>query len=145
MNKKPGKLRLFLADLRRRRVTRLATIYVVAGFGIIEALDIIGGRFQISENLIQILMILIIAGFPVAMVLGWIFDLTPKGIERTKPLPADQQHELRALTWKPSWISVVLFIMLISLSVVFFTVPRTNALGFQKLDHTGRSGEQYRR
>lgn len=134
MSKEPGIMKLFFADLRRRRVTRLASIYVVAGFGIIEAVDIIGGRFQISEAAIQILIILVIAGFPIAMILSWIFDLTPRGIERTKPLTPEEKSTLSSLTWKPSWISLILLLMLIMLSFAFFTVPRTNALGFQKRD-----------
>ena len=134
MSKEPGRLRLFFADLRRRRVTRLATIYVVAGFGIIEAVDIIGGRFQISESAIQFLIILVIAGFPIAMILAWIFDITPRGIERTKPLTQEEKSTLSSMTWRPSWISLILLLMLIMLSFAFFTVPRTNALGFQKRD-----------
>jgi len=134
MSDEPGKFRLFFSDLRRRKVTRLATIYVVVGFGIIEAADIIGGSFNISEGAIQILIILIIACFPIALILSWIFDLTPKGFERTKPLTPEERSGLRTMTWRPSWISVVLFIMLIFLSLAFFTVPRTNALGFQERD-----------
>lgn len=134
MSNEPGKLRLFFTDLRRRKVTRLATIYVVVGLGIIEASDIIGGSFNVSEAVIRILIILVIAGFPIAMVLGWVFDLTSKGFERTKPLTPEERSELPTMTWRPSWISVVLFVMLIFLSLAFFTVPRTNALGFQERD-----------
>jgi len=130
----PGRLTLFLADLKRRKVTRLISIYLVVGLGIIEAADIIAGRFQISEGAIRILIILIIAGFPVAIVLSWIFDLTRKGIERTESLTPEQQHTLPSLTWRPSWISLVLFMMLIFLSVAFFAVPRSNALDFQERD-----------
>ena len=112
----------------------MATIYVVAGFGIIEAMDIIGGRFQISEAAIQLLIIVVIAGFPLAMILSWIFDLTPKGIERTKPLTKEEKSTLSSMTWKPSWISLILLMALIMLSFAFFTVPRTNAVGFEKRD-----------
>jgi len=134
MSQKPGKLKLFFIDLKRRKVTRLATIYVVVGLGIIEAADIIGGRFLVSEEAIRILIILIIGGFPVAIVLSWILDLTHKGIERTKALSPEEQASLPTLTWRPSWISFLLFMMLISLSVAFFAIPRTNALGFQARD-----------
>ena len=130
----PNKPARFWHELKRRKVTRLATIYTVVGLGIIEAVDIIGGRFQISEWTIQIFIIVVIAGFPVAMILGWIFDLTSKGIERTLPLTPEQQASLPAFTWRPSWISVLLFLILIAFSVAFFTVPRVNALGFQERD-----------
>jgi tetratricopeptide (TPR) repeat protein len=130
----PNKLALFWQELKRRRVTRLVTIYAVVGLGVIEAVDIIGGRFQIPEWTIQFMIILIIGGFPIAVILGWIFDLTSKGIERTQPLSPEQKASLPSLTWRPSWISIILFMMLISLAVAFFTVPRANALGFQERD-----------
>jgi len=134
MSDKPGKLKLFITELRRRKVTRLATIYVVVALGIIEAVDIIGGRFQIPDGTINLIILLVIGGFPIAMMLSWIFDLTSKGIERTRPLTSDQKTTLPAFTWRPSWVSLLLFIMLISLGVVFFVVPRANALGFQERD-----------
>ena len=128
-----NKISYFFQELKRRKVTRLATIYLVVGLGIIEAMDIIGGRFQFSEWTIQLIIIIVIAGFPITMILGWIYDLTSKGIERTKPLTPDEKASLPSITWRPSWISILLFIMLISLSVVFFVVPRANALGFQEI------------
>ena len=131
---RPNKITRFVAELKRRRVTRIATIYAVVGLGIIEAFDIVGGRFQIPEGTIQFLIILVVAGFPLAMILGWIFDLTSQGIERTKPLTLEQKAVLPSLTWRPSWISVFLFLILIGISVAFFTVPRANALGFQERD-----------
>jgi len=131
---KISRLSRFFRELKRRRVTRLIPIYAVVGLGIIEAVDIIGGRFQIPEGTIQFLIILVIAGFPIAFILGWIFDLTSKGIERTSPLTPEEETTLPVLTWRPSWVSVLLFIMLISLGVVYFAVPRANALGFQNRD-----------
>lgn len=124
----------FFHELKRRKVTRLASIYLVVGLGVIEAMDIVGGRFQFPEWTIQFLIILVIAGFPIAMILGWIYDLTTRGIERTEPLTSEQQAALPSLTWKPSWVSILLFVMLIALSAAFFIVPRANALGFQKRD-----------
>lgn len=134
MSAKPGKFRLLFSELQRRKVTRLATIYIVIGLGVIETMDIIGGRFQIPEGAIRLLILLVIGGFPVAMILGWIYDLTSRGIERTKPLTREEKTALPSFTWKPSWVSVVLFAILILLSFAFFTVPRPNALGFKERD-----------
>jgi len=134
MASEPSRISRLWHELKRRRVTRVISIYAVVGLGIIEAMDIIGGRFQISEGTIQFMIILILAGFPIALILGWIYDLTTKGIERTDPLTPEERAALPALTWRPSWISVMLFFMLISLALVYFTVPRANALGFQERD-----------
>ena len=130
----PNKFTQFWQDLKRRKVTRLATVYTVVGLGIIETTDIIGGRFQFPDWTVRLIIILVFAGFPIAMVLGWIYDITSRGIERTKPLTPEEKSRLPSLTWKPSWISVLLFIALVAMSTAFFIVPRANALGFQKRD-----------
>jgi len=130
----PNKLKIFFSELRRRRVTRLATIYAVTGLGIAEAADIISGRFLIPDGTVQLIIILILAGFPIAMVLGWIYDITPKGIQKTEELSSEQKASITSLSWKPSWISVILFVFVVIISFAFFTVPRPNALGFQEQD-----------
>ena len=71
----PTRLALFIGDLKRRGVTRLASIYAVAGLGIIEAFDIIGGRFMLPDWSFKAVIILAIAGFPLALILGWIYDI----------------------------------------------------------------------
>ena len=134
MPNSPNKLTLFFAELKRRGVTRLATIYAVVGLGVIEAFDIIGGRFLIPDWTIRVVIILVLGGFPVAMILGWIYDLTSKGIEKTKALTPSQRASISSLSWKPSWISVILLVILILTTTAFFTVPRPNALGFKQQD-----------
>jgi len=129
-----NKYKVFFSELRRRKVTRLATIYAVTGLGFIEAMDIIGGRFLIPEGVVQLVILLILIGFPIVMILGWIYDITPKGIQKTEELSSEQKAEVSSISWKPSWLTVVLFVIMVSISFAFFTVPRPNALGFKEQD-----------
>lgn len=130
----PNKFKIFFSELRRRKVSRVATIYAVTGLGITEAADIISGRFILPEGTVQFLIILIIAGFPIAMVLSWIYDITPGGFQKTEELSSEQKASITTLSWKPSWISVILFVFVVMISFAFFTVPRPNTLGFQEQD-----------
>ncbi|MCK4749026.1 MAG: tetratricopeptide repeat protein, partial [Bacteroidales bacterium] len=134
MSDSPNKLSLLFADLKRRGVTRLATIYAVAGLGVIEAFDIIAGRFLMPDWTIRVVIILVLVGFPITMILGWIYDITSKGIIKTEALTPSQQASLPSLSWKPSWISIILLVILILTTTAFFTVPRPNALGFKGQD-----------
>lgn len=134
MSNKSSKLNLFFGELKRRRVTRLATVYAVVGLGVIEALDVIGGRFLIPEWTIRFMIVIVLGGFPITMILGWIFDINLKGIQRTKSLTPQQLASAPRLKWRPSWFSITGLVLLIMLSVVFFIVPRFNALGFSKRD-----------
>jgi tetratricopeptide (TPR) repeat protein len=68
------------------------------------------------------------------MVLSWIYDITPKGIQKTEELSPEQKASITKLSWKPSWISVILFVFVVLISFAFFTVPRPNTLGFQEQD-----------
>lgn len=133
MSQSPSKLSLFLADLKRRRVTRLASIYAVAGLGINEAFDIIGGRFLLPEWTFKALIMVTLIGFPVVMVLGWIYDISDRRIVKTDPMTPAQQASVK-LSWKPGWLSIILLCILFLMTTAFFIVPRPNALGFKQQD-----------
>ncbi len=134
MTGKISRIKIFFAELKRRKVARVATVYTVVGIGIIEISDIIGGRFSLPDWLIRLIIIMVICGFLVAVILGWIYDITSRGIERTEALTPHEQKSLPSFTWRPSWVSVIMFILLIALTVTYCTVPRPNALGFKKQD-----------
>ncbi len=134
MSDNPNNPFQFWQELKRRGVTRLATIYAVTGLGFIEALDIIGGKFLIPDWIIRVVIIIVLVGFPVTMMLGWVFDITSKGIIKTKALTPSQRTSLSSLSWKPSWISIILFMILILTTTAFVMVPRPNALGFKQQD-----------
>ncbi len=81
----PGsRLSAFIAELRRRRVFRVAAFYGGIAFVITE---IIGNTFSylgIPDWFGTAIIVLLIVGFPVAMVLAWAFDITEEGIVRAK-------------------------------------------------------------
>ena len=128
MSDHPGKISLLIAELKRRGVFRLATLYAVAGMGIIEALDIIGGRFMWPDWVVRVVIIIVLTGFPVVMILGWIYDVTSKGIVKTESLTPSELSRMPSLSWKPSWFSVILLIVLLLITTAFFVVPRTEAV-----------------
>jgi len=129
----PNKFTLLFAELKRRGVTRLATIYAVVGLGAIEGFDIIGGRFLMPDWSFRMVIILVLVGFPVTMILGWIYDINDKRIVKTDPLTPTQKASVK-MSWKPGWLSVILFAILILITTAFFVIPRPNALGFKQQD-----------
>ena len=129
-----NKLYLFFTELKRRGVTRLVAVYAVVALGVVEASDIIGGRFQFPDWTIKAIIIIAVVGFPVALILGWIYDVTSKGIVKTKPITDTEQASLAKMGWKPSWISIILLVILLFTTTAFFIVPRPNALGFKGQD-----------
>ena len=134
MSNKPHRINRFFSELKRRKVPRFITIYAVVGLGIIEAIDVIGGRFLFPDWTVRLVIGIVIGGFPVAVILSWIYDFTVKGVQKTSPLTDKEASEIPSLSWKPSWISLILLILLIALSVTYCAVPRPNAFGIKKND-----------
>lgn len=76
-----SKLSEFLAELKRRKVTRVAVAYALVGIGVIEGAQLIFEALELPHTAWQVLTILILLGFPVALVLAWAVDLTPDGFQ----------------------------------------------------------------
>jgi TolB-like protein/cytochrome c-type biogenesis protein CcmH/NrfG len=75
----------FIRELRRRRVFRTGALYVVGAWLTLQIGDVLFPGFGIPDAAIQVIVWTAIAGLPIALVFGWMFDLSPTGIKRTPP------------------------------------------------------------
>lgn len=103
----------FLAELKRRNVYKVATAYATAAFVTLEAADIIFPA-TVLEGSFNILVVLVVGGFPVALILAWVFDVTSAGVERT-PSPDAEDGPASApvgevYRWLGGTVLVVLFV-----------------------------------
>jgi TolB-like protein/predicted Zn-dependent protease len=73
----------FFAELQRRNVYKVGAMYAVSGWLIVQIVTQVFPIFHISELVQRIIVLAIIAGFPVVLVLSWIYELTPQGIVKT--------------------------------------------------------------
>jgi TolB-like protein len=78
----------FFGELRRRHVVKVAVAYAIVGWVLIEVSTTVLPLFEAPDWIAQVFAFFIIAGFPVALILSWAYDLTPGGIERTKSEPS---------------------------------------------------------
>ena len=81
-----------LAELRRRRLFRVAALYVVGTWMVLQVFDLLFPRLGIPDAVMDLAFIGALLGFPVALVFGWIYDITPQGIVRTRPFTGDEDH-----------------------------------------------------
>jgi adenylate cyclase len=79
-------LRQLLAELKRRRVYRVAAVYVVVAWILLQLGNIVVEPLSLPEWTMPLMIVLLVGGFPVAVVLGWAFDITPEGVRRTTPI-----------------------------------------------------------
>jgi adenylate cyclase len=74
-------------QLKRRNVVKVALAYAVVGWQLIEISSTVLPTFESPQWALQTLTFVIIIGFPLALVLSWVFNLTPEGLERTESAP----------------------------------------------------------
>ncbi len=82
------RLGIFLQELRRRRIYRAATIYLVVAWGATEAVAFFLEKLPFPTWSIPVLAIAFVVGFPATMLLAWHFDITADGIRSTPPASA---------------------------------------------------------
>jgi hypothetical protein len=76
-----------LAELRRRRVLRVAAVYIGVAWGLEQLARLIAGPLGLPAWVTPFVMFLVVLGFPVAVVLAWALDLERGGVVRTGPAP----------------------------------------------------------
>jgi len=108
--------RNFFAELKRRNVYKVAVAYIVAGWALSQGIAQVFPVFDIPNWVIRLIVLLIIIGLPIALVLAWMFELTPQGIKRTET--ADAMPET-ARQKKHTWIYVVVIGALLSIGLFF--------------------------
>lgn len=74
-----------LAELKRRKVVRVAVVYAATAFAIVQAADVMLPRLAVPDWALTLIVVLLVLGFPVALVLGWALELTPEGVKVTRP------------------------------------------------------------
>ncbi len=109
-------LRNFFAELRRRNVYKVAIAYGVVAWLLMQVASQIFPFFEIPNWAVRLVVLLLVIGFPVALILAWAFELTPEGIKRTEF--ADELPKKSARS--RAWIYVVIIAGAISVSLFFF-------------------------
>jgi TolB-like protein len=74
----------FFAELKRRNVYKVAIAYGVVAWLLMQVASQIFPFFEIPNWAVRLVVLLLILGFPIALVLAWAFELTPEGLKRTE-------------------------------------------------------------
>ena len=106
----------FFAELKRRNVYKVAVAYIVAGWALSQGIAQVFPVFDISNWVIRLIVLLIILGLPIAMILAWMFELTPEGVKRTETADAMPGIARRK---KHAWIYIVVIGALFSIGLFF--------------------------
>jgi class 3 adenylate cyclase len=99
------KFRRFLSELWRRHVLQIAIPYGVIGWLIVQVLELVLDVYDAPPWIMQTVLVVLVVGFPVAILLAWLFDISPKGnILLTQPLPAPLREQEPVATEQPEFV-----------------------------------------
>jgi TolB-like protein len=91
--------RKFFAELKRRNVYKVAIAYAVVAWLLMQVASQIFPFFEIPNWAVRLVVLLLIIGFPVALILAWAFELTPEGIKRAEVADAEPVKRTRERAW----------------------------------------------
>src|SRR6516165_11038216 len=114
----------FFAELQRRKVYRVAAAYIVAAGFIIQIGSAVFPAWEMPNWTLRLVVVLLLAGFPVALILAWAYDVTPQGIQATPKVPGG--HRRRNI------ILLVAAGAVISIAAGFFLLQRASARRIDK-------------
>ena len=106
----------FFEELQRRRVYRVAVVYIVAAGFLIQIASAVFPAWELPNWSLRLVIALLLIGFPIALILAWAYDITPQGIQSTPKTPG--VHRRRNL------ILLIVTAVIVSASAGFFLWPR---------------------
>ena len=116
MSDHPGRFSRFFQELKRRNVLRTLAVYAGSAFVFLEAATIIFPRWNFPDWSIDVVLYLLILGAVITVIVTWIFDITPQGIEKTKPVEevVEKTKPPDSKIWKAAtYISLVIIVVLV--------------------------------
>src|SRR5512132_2322863 len=115
----------FFEELQRRKVYRVAAAYVIAAGFIIQMGSAILPAWELPNWTFRLVVVLLLIGFPLALMLAWAFDVTPEGIQATEKTAAET-HLRRNM------IILVAAGVIVSAVAGFFLLPRASGRNIDK-------------
>src|SRR5947199_1242041 len=112
----------FFGELKRRNVYKVAVAYAVVAWLLMQVASQIFPFFEIPNWAVRLVVLLLVIGFPIALIIAWAFEVTPEGIKRTEAADAAGQRSRGG-----AWIYIVLIGAALSVGLFFigrYTVGR---------------------
>ncbi len=81
----------FFAELKRRNVYKVAVAYAVVGWLLIQVATAVFPFLGISNAAVWLVVVVVIVGFPIALVIAWAFEMTPEGMKRTQNISPNER------------------------------------------------------
>ena len=80
----------FYEELKRRNVVKVAVLYVVASWLILQIADVLFDAMELPSTWVRLVLAILILGFPLALIFSWVFEMTTEGLKREKDVDRSQ-------------------------------------------------------
>jgi TolB-like protein len=107
----------FFAELKRRNVYKVAIAYAVVAWLLMQIATQVFPFLEIPNWAIRLVIMLIVTGFPIALVIAWAFELTPEGLKRTEDV--DLNKSIRRKTGRKLDFFIIAVLLLIIAALLF--------------------------
>jgi TolB-like protein/Tfp pilus assembly protein PilF len=111
----------FFEELQRRKVYRVAAGYIIVAAGIIQLASAAFPAWELPNWALRLVIVLLLLGFPIALMLAWAYDITARGVQTTPTTAVPRAHRRRNM------IMLVATGVTISAAAGFFLLPRVSA------------------
>src|SRR5438045_5703995 len=91
--------RNFFSELKRRNVYKVAVAYAIVGWLLVQIATQVFPFLEIPNWVVRLVIVLVAAGFPIALVLAWAFELRPEGFKRTEDVDAAATKNTKSHAW----------------------------------------------
>ena len=115
----------FLTELKRRKVYRVAVAYAIVAWLLIQAASILFPTFEAPLWVMKVFVTAVILGFPVALILAWVFELTPQGIRRSEQAAPRESKICKA---GRNWTAIIVASALLTVAAGIVVFWRSNIL-----------------
>jgi TolB-like protein/Tfp pilus assembly protein PilF len=116
----------FFEEVQRRKVYRIAVAYIIVAAGIIQLASAAFPAWELPNWALRLVIVLLLIGFPIALILAWAFDVTAEGIKATPAIAAPGAHRRRNI------VMLVATGVMFSAAAGFFLLPGLSARKIDK-------------
>ncbi|MDX1641513.1 MAG: tetratricopeptide repeat protein [Balneolaceae bacterium] len=106
-------IRSFIKELKRRNIYKVAVVYAITGWVVIQIAEIAANSFGAPPWVMKMIITVILLGFPITLIVTWAFEVTPEGEIRAESSQSDSESETIQSNSQYFWVGTILVVAIL--------------------------------